>query len=241
VELPTKNLYSSKVKIEKAEYGSVSVKWDEGKVVNASNPWQGMMYIAGSYAAGSAVAVAQDWDSEGWEWNDATTGYKGVTVIGSTVPGSLAAVSWNTPPNMTKNYAAYDKYAITLTPYSYTDNEEITAGYVQPVVSLPVEFTSQVGLAVGRIKTQEQAGTFSVEYYDGVKAGIEGLIYTFAVPQIANDKIKITWSPPYENEIPDKVTAHTLTVKVGPGTDDEVFTETITVTVKIRGQFFAGS
>jgi hypothetical protein len=232
LELPTKTSYSARVKIEKAEYGSISVSWAEGSAYeNAQDAWDGMKAIAGSYAAASALQAVQDWDPGNWAWTDGT-GYSGVVVgvPGTDPPEALAAVSWNNQPDTSKSYAVYDKYAITLSPYYYTD--EAATGPVQAVVSMPIEFTSDVGNTVSAIKIVEKAGSFSIEYTEGAKTAIEGVIATCAV---TGTSINVTtWSPPYPDpeEGPMAPTTYKLTVEVGPGGDSSL-TDTLEVTAVI--------
>jgi hypothetical protein len=224
VELPTKTVYSKFV-MEKTEYGSVSVSWADGVAAAAdtgADTWQAMMNIAGSSAVNYAVGAAQGWDPTAWGATEA--GYTGITVDGG---GSLAAVSWNTTPDTSKSYAAYDKYAIVLTPYFYTEESAVQSA-VQPVVSLPVEFTSDVGNSVAAIKDAENAGTFSVSFATGVNTTIEGIITALAPSST------ITWSPPYpeDDSTLSLPAAYTLSIAIPQGSDSSP-EDTITVTVVI--------
>jgi hypothetical protein len=233
LESPTKTFYS-KVVMERAEYGSVSVSWADGKGQDENNPWQGMMSLAGGLAAGSASAAAAAWDTD-WATD--------VTVNDVTEedaePGQLAAVSWNTLPDTSKSYASYNKYAIALSPYSYSED---VGEPVQPVVSLAIEFTSDVGKTIGGIKAAEKEGGFSSIIYDSsgedaTKTGIESTITGLASNETP---VTITWSPAYSDTAPKTPTPYTLTLVIGPGTDGSTG-DTITVTAVILPPEDSGS
>jgi flagellar hook assembly protein FlgD len=210
LQLPTKTFYS-KYLMEKEEYGSVSVSWSQG-----NGTWEGMMDIAGSYAAAYAAAAALAWDSANWTWDGSA--YPGVTVGNGGV--SLAAEAWNTQPGKTKSYAPYGKYAIMLLPYYYTDEKDAgLTGPVSPVVSLPVEFTSDVGDAVKAIKASEEAGSFSFAWDAAGSEAVHGTISALITGKTTMGPEEPTWNPSFPAAAPKSESAHTLTITLGNGND----------------------
>jgi hypothetical protein len=226
LQLPTKTFYS-KYLMEKKEYGSVSVSWSQG-----SGNWDGMMEIAGSYAAAYAEATAFAWDSTSWAWDGSA--YAGVTVGDG--GKSLTAEAWNTQPDQTKSYAPYGKYAITLLSYSYNDEKEAgLTGPVSPVVSLPIEFTSDVGETVKAIKAAERAGSFSFTWDAAGSEAIHGTISALISGRVQGmgpeDPI---WNPPFPAVAPKNESTHILTITLGAGNDGSASGEVVTVTAVMK-------
>jgi hypothetical protein len=162
VERPDMTMYAKYV-IDKEEYGSISVSWEEGSqsIVDAAISGGGsppevitddeiraeMQRIAGSLAANFADEAAIKWDS------DFVTNFVAD-------PGSLSVLSWVSPPNLSKGWAPYKKYAIELNPIIYS-NSPAAGALVSPVISAPIQFVSDVGSAASLIKAASDAGSFA--------------------------------------------------------------------------------
>jgi hypothetical protein len=156
VEKPAMTTYAKYV-IDKGEYGSISVSWDEGSksLASASPPPEDiseddiraeMQRIAGSLAADSAEIEAEKWDAS----------FLSNFTIDA---GSLSVLSWVSPPNLSKGWAPYKKYAIELNPIFATADTSLAP--VSPVISAPIQFVSNVGSAASLIKAASEAGSFA--------------------------------------------------------------------------------
>jgi hypothetical protein len=163
ISLPTKTFYS-KYLVEKTEYTPISVSWMEGSASAVAGytdgaEWtdsdiiNGMKFLAGSLAGVSATAslvtntvALSNYTFEGMESGE----------------GSFSVNSWGPEPDITRGWLPYTKYALTLNSYAeateYTTNDEKP---VNPVISVPITFTSDVGSIAILIKEAERFGSFS--------------------------------------------------------------------------------
>jgi hypothetical protein len=154
VEKPSLTSYAKYI-IDKYEYGTIAVSWMEGSqsLAEAAAADFGddeiraeMQRIAGSYAAGLAGTVAEVWYGNTFNSDFLSS-------------GSLAVVSWVSPPNLNKGWLPCVKYALELS--SIVNSKEPTASPVTPAISVPIAFESYVGSASLLVKEAEEAGSFA--------------------------------------------------------------------------------
>jgi hypothetical protein len=198
VEKPSMSVYA-KYTIEKGEYGSISVSWEEGSLSVAASAGEEpppatpdqitaeMQRLAGSLAANSAGLRALEWDAD-WQNN----------VVFTDSSGSLSAVSWVLPPNLSKGWAPYKKYAIQLNGFNYSSD---TIPPVSPEISAPIQFLSNVGSAATLIKMASDAGSFASLVWDSAVDPVPGnagsvttILTELGIPSLLTMPPAVDWS-----------------------------------------------
>jgi hypothetical protein len=221
--MPTSTVYGQKW-VERNMYGTISTTWGAAGT-NAADPAAGMIETAGSLAAYAAEERLKEY----------TAGTLAFEFDNPDAGGSMAVLSWEPTPDLSRGWARLRNYKLVLTPIR--DKYEYEEPFAPVAISAPVTFMSNVGSVAMAIEDAIAAGTFGTKptgaespapdqtgypYYIQY-AGTEGVepSGSLAVNKLISE-LKFTGAIygslsclPLEN----KTSQQTLTIILGPGTD----------------------
>jgi hypothetical protein len=157
--VPTSTVYG-KLWLERHMYGTISSSWGKAATDIGDSGLAGteaqMKENAGSLAVNDVTA---------WLDGYAATVDPGLTFeFDNSDPdklGSLAVNSWNPAPDLSQGWAPLKNYSLVLTPIR--DSAETEQPFAPVTISVPIEFTSNVGSVVTAVKDAIEAGTFGQE------------------------------------------------------------------------------
>jgi hypothetical protein len=219
VEMPSMTNYAKRLIEKKADYSDIEVSWADAALKETTYPIEGMKLIAGSLAAYYATEALADYlgdineaffSSEGGEFSENAT--------------------WISPPDgqLSKGYWQGNG-AFRLEGF-YID----TQSFVQPEISVPVKFTSDVGEAVATIQGAEAAGSFSnilnSAGSEGIWNAVVGTIGVLTQSLVYGSEASWIDGGPATGQVEAK--DYSMRIILGPGNDNSP-ANTVTITVNV--------